>query len=163
MVRDLLIYYAGDKMKFIALVFLLFVLSSQAEYAMASPSADLPLCPRIAIPMGSLVIGGANTEVPLLIIYPRSFPANYSGCAYAWMGNDAELYSIARINKGSVAEGVISDYIMPSMVYCPSGESKENPSLCESFKQFWGDAIENAPAGNSAPEHDKPGSTMVRL
>ena len=99
--------------------------------------------------MDSLVIGGNNIEVPLLIIHPKSFPANYSGCAYAWMGNDAELYSIARINKGSIAEGLISDYILPSMVYCAAGENKENPSLCESFMQFWGDAIKQAPAGKS--------------
>ncbi len=129
------------------LIILLLAFSIQAGCRVVEPSAQPSACPRIAIPQDSAVIGEEDTPLPLLVLHPASLSKDFSGCAYAWMAENAalsgsELYSIARFQNGAVVDGVISDSIAPSMVNCAPRSREEHPALCGTFDQFWRDAID---------------------
>lgn len=98
-------------------------------------------CPYIAAPADSLVLEG-NSHIPTLVIWPRSFPPNYSGCVYIWFGT--RLHSVARFDDAAVVDGVIDDLIkgifdksdLPPMVYCRA-VNQPSVSNCERFRQLW--------------------------
>lgn len=116
--------------------------------AVAATQPTVPGCPYIAAPADSLVVEG-NHYLPGVVIWPRSFPPAYSGCAYLWMGT--RLHSIARFENATVVEGVIDDLIkgvfddsdLPPMVYCKAVD-QPGVSNCERFRQLWSEEFPQA-------------------
>lgn len=133
-------------MRLSKLIILLLAVSSQAGCRVVERAEEPRTCPAIPVPQDSVVIGEENTPLPLLVLYPGRLAKDFSGCAYAWLAEDAALsgaepYSIARFEKGAVVDGLISDSIGPSMVNCAAPNRDEHPALCASFDQFWRDTI----------------------
>ncbi|KFC76259.1 hypothetical protein [Massilia sp. LC238] len=137
-------------MRLSKLIVLVLAISSQAGCRVVERIGESRTCPTIPVPEDSVVIGEENTPLPLLVLYPKRLAKDFSGCAYAWLAEDAalngtELHSIARFEKGVVVDGLISDSIGPSMVNCAARNREEHPALCGSFDQFWRDTIAMPP------------------
>ncbi len=137
-------------MRLSKLIVLLLAISSQAGCRVVERAGEPRTCPTIPVPEDSVVIGEEDTPLPLLVLYPKRLAKDFSGCAYAWLAEDAalngtELHSIARFEKGAVVDGLISDSIGPSMVNCDARNREEHPALCGSFDQFWRDTIATPP------------------
>lgn len=150
-------------MRLSKLIIFLLAVSSQAGCRVTERGAEPRTCPTIPVPQDSVVIGEENTPLPLLVLYPGSLPKDFSGCAYAWLAEDAalngtELYSIARFEKGAVVDGAISDSIGPSMVNCAAMDREAHPALCGSFDQFWRDSIATPPPEKYTRTPRRPGS-----
>jgi len=145
------------------LIILLLAFSSQAGCRVVERLDEPRTCPAIPVPQDSVVIGEENTPLPLLVLHPERLPNDFSGCAYAWLAEDAalngaELYSVARFKEGAVVDGLISDSIGPSMVNCAAPNRAAHPALCGSFDQFWRDTIATPPPERYTRKPRRPGA-----
>lgn len=113
------------------------------QYACAQlqPGQQLAACSDIPRPTDGRLSGEPSHHLPSAAIYPKIFPKNYTGCGYFWFKEDEFLlYSVARFEKGIVAEGLINDLLEPVKVYCRPGVQQEHELTCKTFTELWTDA-----------------------
>ena len=99
--------------------------------------AQLRSCPEIDMPADSLILQAMGSQ---LAVHPKTFPRDYTGCAYAWLEVKPKLYSIAWFREGKLVEGMLDDGVLPR-VFCNVGQDTGHKAYCRTFEQFWTDSF----------------------
>lgn len=127
-------------MKLLMIFFLSIILGCNTTQGRDVAGEKISACPTIAIPENSLILENSGEK---LIIFPAKFSPHYTGCAYSWLNNENNVYSVARFEKGDVVEGNIRSATLPPM-YCAPGKSDAHPEFCAIFSRFWRDAFNDS-------------------